>query len=409
MLILCGMLSAFGYSAFIQSPIPPSTSKNFFKDVNGDGKMDQVEIVFLGNLSREYLDSTVARLEIDWPDSNGISKTLSYPGSAIPFDSTHSNSIILDLSEKKNIASKTVLGLSSQTARIYFADSSQMPIPMREKISPIVESAYLSHHATGKDSLKVRFSEPVFESTPNADFLEYKHNGSIQTISATKVEWSEDHSTVRLIWNAGQGLPLPRDSVRILAGAVHDSSQNSSLENSPFAKISGAYPFQVRTNSLAYVDDSKSRSNIPIFERIFADTSAHRPLSSELGIAFDLGGKDFQEFVQEIAGISSDPVLPSDISIQISLRLYTNTGNYVTSVSSTTKCSDSFFPQGNCLDHPQTFFLKWNLMANDRSAVATGAYLAKIFVQVRYKDKTLWKSDIDKNSAQIWGIKRNSN
>ena len=48
-------------------------------------------------------------------------------------------------------------------------------------------------------------------------------------------------------------------------------------------------------------------------------------------------------------------------------------------------------------------------MANDRSAVATGAYLAKIFVQVRYKDKTLWKSDIDKNSAQIWGIKRNSN
>ncbi len=300
MLILCGMLSAFGYSAFIQSPIPPSTSKNFFKDVDGDGKMDQVEIVFLGNLSREYLDSTVARLEIDWPDSNGISKTLSYPGAAIPFDSTHRNSIILDLSEKKNIASKTVLGLSSQTARIYFADSSQMPISMREKLSPIVESAYLSHHATGKDSLKVRFSEPVFESTPNADFLEYKHNGSIQTISATKVEWSEDHSTVRLIWNAGQGLPLPRDSVRILAGAVHDSSQNSSLENSPFAKISGAYPFQIRTNSLAYVDDSKSRSNIPIFERIFADTSAHRPLSSELGIAFDLGGKDFQEFVQEI-------------------------------------------------------------------------------------------------------------
>jgi len=403
------MLSTFGYSAFIQSPIPPSTSKNFFEDVDGDGKMDRIEIVFLGNISRNYLDSTVARLEIDWPDSNGISKTLSYAGTDLPFDSTRANSVVLDLSGKTNIAKKTALALNSQTAKIYFADSSQMPIPMREKISPIVENAYLSHHATGKDSLKVRFSEPVFETTPNSDFLEFKHHGSVQTISATKVEWSDDHSIVRLIWNAGQGMPLPRDSVRIFASSVYDSALNKATEKSPFVKIAGAYPFQIRTNSLATGSSSEFQSNVPIFERILADTSAHRPISSELGVAFDIGGKEFREFVEEIAGISTEELSPNDVSFQISLRLYTNTGNYVTSVSSTTKCSDPLFPQENCLNYPKTFFLKWNQMSNDRSLVATGAYLAKIFVQVRYKDKTLWKNDADKNSAQIWGIKRNSN
>ena len=46
-------------------------------------------------------------------------------------------------------------------------------------------------------------------------------------------------------------------------------------------------------------------------------------------------------------------------------------------------------------------------MANDRSIVATGAYLAKIFATIRYKDKVLWKSDSGKNAAQIWGVKRN--
>lgn len=403
------MLPAFAFSAFIQNPIPPSSSKNFYFDDNGDGKMDKVEIVFLGNLSRRYLDSTVARICIEWPDSSGVSKTLSYAGTELSFDSTRANSIVIDLSKQTNIARKTTLNSASKTARIVFTDSTQMPIAMSEKISPIVESAYLSHHNSGKDSLRIRFSEPVFENSPNTDFLEFKHNGSIQTISASKVEWEKDHSTARLIWNAGQGLPLPRDSVRILTGALQDSLQNKSAENSSFVKIAGAFSFEIRTNSLATLNRNEPLLNVPIFERVFADTSAHRPSSSELGIAFDIGGKDFNTYIQEVAEISSAALSPDDISIQLALRLYTNTGNYVTSVSSETKCSDSHFPQSNCLENPQTFFLKWNLMSNDRSVVSTGAYLAKIFVAIRYKDKTLWKSDIGKNAAQIWGVKRNSN
>ena len=369
--------------------------------------MDQVEIVFLGNLSREYIDSTVDRVEFDWPDSNGVSKTWSYAGKEIPFDSLNANSVVLCIPKEASIARKTALNSASKTMRIFFSDASQMPVEMSEKIAPVVESAYMSHHASGKDSLHVRFSEPVFEISPNADFLEYKHGGSIQTISAAKVEWDKDRSTARLIWNSSQGLPLPRDSVRILANALQDSLQNRAKENSPFAKIAGAYPFEIRTNSLANLKSGASLLNVPIFERVFADTSAHRPSASELGVALDIGGKDFSDYIQEVAGNSSDKIQPGDISILLSLRLYTNSGNYVTSVSSETKCSDFHFPQGNCLENPQTFFLKWNFMANDRSVVATGAYLAKIFVTIRYKDKTLWKSDI--NTAQIWGVKRKSN
>ena len=126
--LLCGMLPAFGFSAFIQSPIPPSTSKNFFKDMNGDSQMDQVEIVFLGNLSREYLDSTVARLELNWKDRNGISQVLTFPGSELPFNASNVNSIVLDLSQNPNLYRNTSLTENSKTAKIVFRDSSELPI-----------------------------------------------------------------------------------------------------------------------------------------------------------------------------------------------------------------------------------------------------------------------------------------
>ena len=243
--LLCGMLPAFGFSAFIQSPIPPSTSKNFFKDMNGDSQMDQVEIVFLGNLSREYLDSTVARLELNWKDRNGISQVLTFPGSELPFNASNVNSIVLDLSQNPNLYRNTSLTEKSKTAKIVFRDSSELPISMSEKLSPIVESAYLAHHASGKDSLRVRFSEPVSETSPNADFLEFKHAGDVQTISAAQVEWDADRSSVLLIWDAGQGFPLPRDSIRVLAGMLQDSLLNKSLATAPYAKIAGAYPLIV--------------------------------------------------------------------------------------------------------------------------------------------------------------------
>ena len=406
--LLCGMLPAFGFSAFIQSPIPPSTSKNFFKDMNGDSQMDQVEIEFLGNLSREYLDSTVARLEFYWKDSSGISQVLAFQGSELPLDSSHVNSIVLDLSQNANLYRSTALSEKSKTAKIVFRDSSEMPIAMSEKLSPIVESAYLAHHSSGKDSLRVRFSEPVSEVSPNADFLEFKHAGNVQTISAAKVEWETDRSSALLIWNAGTGFPLPRDSVRILVGTLQDSLLNKALATGPYAKIAGAYPFELQTNSLAMIRESDTLDRAPIFERVFADTSAKLPSSAEHGVALKIGGKDFREYVQEFASSSTEKVLPGDISIQLSLRLYTTTGAYVTSVTSETSCSDSHFLDGNCLENPQTFFLKWNMMANDRSIVATGAYLAKIFATIRYKDKILWKSDSGKNAAQIWGVKRNS-
>ena len=405
--LLCGMLPAFGFSAFIQSPIPPSTSKNFFKDMNGDSQMDQVEIVFLGNLSREYLDSTVARLELNWKDRNGISQVLTFPGSELPFNASNVNSIVLDLSQNPNLYRNTSLTEKSKTAKIVFRDSSELPISMSEKLSPIVESAYLAHHGSGKDSLRVRFSAPVSETSPNADFLEFKHAGDVHTISAAQVEWDADRSSALLICDAGQGFPLPRDSIRVLAGMLQDSLLNKSLATAPYAKIAGAYPFELQTNSLAMIRESDTLDHAPIFERVSADTSAKLPSSAEHGVALKIGGKDFREYVQEFANSSTEKVLPSDISIHLSLRLYTTSGAYVTSVTSETSCSASHFLNGTCLENPQTFFLKWNLMANDRSIVATGAYLAKIFATIRYKDKVLWKSDSGKNAAQIWGVKRN--
>ena len=62
------VFSTSAFAAFIQKPIPPSAEKNFFLDANGDGFADQAEIIFLGNFSKESLDSSIKSISFYFPN-----------------------------------------------------------------------------------------------------------------------------------------------------------------------------------------------------------------------------------------------------------------------------------------------------------------------------------------------------
>ena len=194
--------------------------------------------------------------------------------------------------------------------------------------------------------------------------------------------------------------------MRIRPGALRDSSQNSVPETSPFALISGLSSIQLYTNSLSIPEESEALRNVPIFERIFSDTTEIHPNAQELGVALKLGGNEFRHFIQE--SVLLDSVFAENIAISIFLQIYTTQGEYVTGVHSETRCNDTRFLGGDCLQKQQILFLKWNLLASNRRKAATGAYLIKYSSSIRHQDKILWRSDNGKNSSAVWGIKRKS-
>lgn len=399
-----GFLLSNVLAAFIETPIPPSDSGNFFEDVDGDGKADFAHFSFIGKLSREYLDSAVARLSFEWPDAGGKFKEYAFCGKELPFDTASPSAIRIPLRRDGVSAFATTVNAHRQNAKILFSDSSSAEIPMSERIAPQIKSALLfSSEGVSGDSLGISFTEPVREVSPGTAFLEFKHAGEIFEFLSDENFWNDNKSSVRLVRSDGGSFPSPGDSIRIVPGRLADSSGNSPSAASPFREILDMFPFRLYTNSMTIVHSEDSLKASPIFERLFADTAAADFPKNSLGVAMPVGGKDFKSYIRRLAA-SPDP---SDLDFSVSMQIYTRTGEYVTSVHSKTKCSDSRFG-GNCFENPRTLFLKWNLMANDRRVVGTGTYLAKIQASVRYGGQILWQSGSGKDTVKTWGVKRSS-
>lgn len=389
-LTLAAFLPAFTTAAFIDSPIPPSEARNFFADTDADGRMDFVEIVFLGNLSREYLDSTVSELSFFFPDSVGKLREFAFAGQDLPFDSLRPNIILIDLSADKNISARTTeLSITTKTATILFADSSRMNIRMREKLPPqILAATNFSLDRGENDSLVILFSEPVEEISP--DFIEILRAGSAEKLFGQSPEWNAGRTRATFLFPKDSPKILARDSLRILAGSLRDSSKNLVPENSPAVEVRTFSSFRLRTNSLVNAP-AQNPDRTPIFELRFAEPSERHPTADELGLAIDFGKSDLR------------PADRENLSLAASLKLYTTRGEYVTGVHFEVQCSDDRFA-GDCIQNPRTVFLKWNLMSNDRRFVGTGAYLAKITAIVRSRGVPVWQ----KTEVQSWGVRRES-
>ena len=93
MLLLCGG----AFAAFIQSPIPPSSQQNFVRDTDGDGRMDQMEVRFLGNLTKEYITEMMDSLTFEWIDSSGAAKHYTVQKKQFALNQSNKRSVVIDL------------------------------------------------------------------------------------------------------------------------------------------------------------------------------------------------------------------------------------------------------------------------------------------------------------------------
>lgn len=429
---MCALALAGSASAgFIQSPIPPSLYNNYFRDADGDGKMDRIELYFLGNLTAENLAQTLDSLSYTWVDENGAVIRAVIPRGALVFDTVSARRLFYDLPQTVSIHKDlTESGISQfgsyGTVELYHTGTSaaldSVNVQMKDGMPPAIREVSLSIARNGskaEDTLSVSFTESATETQTGSNLFECKNAGNpdVRELSASILRWSDDRRTVILT-----GKSLSADSIRIREAVLKDSAGNRTQANSAFHTVNATYPVTIYTNTKAEVHAGDSLKKLPIFQWIFTAQGDSALTENELGIAFDAGGPEEATAIREALrrnrpretdGFKLEEITvdPSRLTFAIELRIFTNTGDYVTGTLGEIHCTDSRFSAGgqgtgNCLTNPKRILLRWNFMASDRRLVGTGAYIAQFPVRIAYDGILLYRSDKNGKFLQTWGVLR---
>lgn len=406
------LLAGSAFAGFIQSPIPPSSHENFLYDRDGDGRLDQMTVKFLGAVSREYLDQMVDSLTFDWADSSGALIHETFAGKDLEKDSSSNRVIKVDLNTLQHqfirltaLRSPLHSWGSLGNVHVFLADGTVYKVSMKDKMAPVaVRSDMRYYRGRSADTLTIHFSESV---VANCDvFLDYKSakDSVIRVLPPSKVEWNFGRTSANVIFDENLAVEerlVPKDSIRILQGCVSDSLKNISSD-SAFIFVRGYYPLDIYSSPMV-VDEQRSEDNLPIFSLLFEEEGSDFPNENAWGIAMDVMGNEFEKSVRTALGLSSkDPFEPSKLQIKYSLRIYTNLGSFVVGTSADVRGDD---PRFN--NNAARMFLRWNLMDGHRRRVGVGAYIASYVVQVTYDGRSVFQNESNSGYAtQIFGVQR---
>lgn len=409
------LLCSGAFGAFIQSPIPPSSKQNFYRDNDGNGRLDAIDIKFLGLVSDRYIEEMLDSLAFDWIDSLGEPKHFVALKSEFKMDSSDRRLIHVDLEKRQQgfapLTALATLDYSSSTfgsASLYLSDSTIFSLSMKDGMAPSVGYAHLrSRKGKGIDSLKIKFTEMVQPVDGCNILLEYKvaKDTVVKELAASMIHWNLWGTEA--IFEFNSEIPLeerisPRDSLRLLKKCVTDSASNLTFDGAAFFPVTGFYPLDVSIPSITVADNTPVPDDIPVFQTLFESPDDYSA-DSLWEISMEVMGDEFDNAVRENLGVGEKfKIDRHKLKVHFNIRIYTNLGSYVVGTQSEVMGDDVRF--ANSLSRLK---LRWNYMDSNRRRVGTGAYLANILVTIEYDGKTVFRNDRDHGtSAFTFGVKR---
>ncbi len=415
MALLMALLCGVSFAAFIQSPIPPSSKQNYFRDTDGDGRMDRIVLRFLGAISQEYIDQMIDSLDYTWLDSTGLVIRNVVLPEKMRIDSTSVRQVLIDVDQEEFERISTLAPYympmgSFGIVNLYLSDSTVFHISMRDGMAPSAIDAHLkSYRGHRVDSLWVNFTEWT-QVVDNCDaYLEFKKakDSTVRFLPASSVEWSMLAS--RALFTFDEDLSLdtrlaPGDSLRLTAGCLKDTSGNTIPEVARFVEVDGFYPFDLKTSTLVEDDGTAASDDAPVFQLMFIPLGeVGEESENSWNMKMEILGSGFEDALRNAEGLESqEPIDPSKLKITYNVRIYTNLGAYVAGTSSVVMGDDERFNMA-----PTNLQLRWNLKDAHRRRVGVGAYIANIFATIEYNGKVVYRNDNEPSSvSRVFGVTR---
>lgn len=413
-LTIAMFLLATGVWAFVQDPVPPSSQQNYFLDEDEDGRMDHLQIRFLGVITEEYINEKIDSLVVNWVDTLGHAIRVIIPKEKLVLDTVSNRKIFIDLSDKQNMFQQ-MTGLTSPdfftylsgSCELYLSDGTYYRVNVKDGMAPTIRSCQLkARRAGGTDTLKVSFSEkvkPAHSCDVYMEFWSFK-DSVVRELVPTSIEWNVFNNEAMLMFdgNASSNDRLSvRDSVRLLYACIKDSSDNAVTKKSKFHAVEGFFPFELFRQNLVTSSDQE-RLDDSVFQLSFEPLDAKVPNDSAWGVAVDVLGSDFETSIREILRMrSQDDFDASKVTVLFNLRIYTNLGSFVANTKYKIKGNDKRFKKS-----AKRLFLRWNMMDAHHRRVGSGAYLANIAVIIKYDGKTVYYSEDEGITTQVFGVLR---
>ena len=402
-------------------------------DTDGDGVLDQIVAVFDKKLTKEDIDGSLY-MTFPWYSYRGMMIQLQAQPADMKIDPKDSTRVIWDVFATMKLASGvTSISEDLPQANIYtyykiFGETfvNEDAAPLVDKMAPVVSSATLNYGKKA-DTLLVVFSEPIHtKDLKGEDYFSYVHGSEVIELNPTRIDWSADGLTAKLVFNGSDGTIMPGDSIMVRKGAkdaIKDNYGNEAGDNPQSVIIGGLLNHLVEATNMGTFDlnddtpredaDGKTYtlqtvSSVNLRYMPGSTTKEDMEKEGALGQLVQLGERFVPQLLdraQVSADGSYDPTVldslkPEDVYISFIVNYFDHLGQYVNDTIITVPCNSPKFG-GNCLETDKKVFVNWNFKDHKGRFVGTGVYNVQFKMVVRYEDKKIVEEIKDK-----WGVRR---
>lgn len=411
----------------------PSSQNVEYWDTDGDGVLDQIVTVFDKKLTKEDIEGTLY-MTFPWYSYRGMIIQLQAQPADLKIDPKDSTRVIWEVTSPTRLASGvTSISDKLPQANVFtyysiFGETfvSEEVAPLVDKMSPVVASATLSYGKKA-DTLLVVFSEPISsKNLKGNDYFSYIHGEETIELNPSRIDWSSDGLTAKLVFNGSQGTIMPGDSLVIHKGArdaIKDNYDNIAGEKPQAVIIGGLLnhlvestnmgTFDINDDRVVGEDDGKTYTLQTVSSvnlRYVPGTTTKEDMEKEgaLGQLVQLGERFVPQLLDR-AQVSADgtydpsvldSLKPEDVYISFIVNYFDHLGQYVNDTTITVPCNSWKFG-GNCLETDKKVFVNWNFKDHKGRFVGTGVYSVQFKMIVRYENKKIEEEIKDK-----WGVRR---
>lgn len=411
----------------------PQVQNVEYWDTDGDGVLDQIVAVFDKKLTKDDIDSTLY-MTFPWYSYRGMMIQLQAQPVDLKIDPKDSTRVVWEVFSTTKLASGvTSISEDLPQANIYtyykiFGETfvNEDVAPLVDKMAPVVASATLDYGKKA-DTLLVMFSEPIHtKDLKGKDYFSYVHGEEVIELNPTRIDWSADGLSAKLVFNGSDGTIMPGDSIMVRKGAkdaIKDNYDNAAGENPQSVIIGGLLNHLVEATNMGSFDlnddtpredaDGKTYTLQTVSSvnlRYVPGSTTKEDMEKEgaLGQLVQLGERFVPQLLdraQVSADGSYDPTVldslkPEDVYISFIVNYFDHLGQYVNDTIITVPCNSPKFG-GNCLETDKKVFVNWNFKDHKGRFVGTGVYNVQFKMVVRYEDKKIVEEIKDK-----WGVRR---
>ena len=412
----------------------PSAKNVEYWDTDGDGVLDQIVTVFDKKLTAADIENTLY-MSYPWYSFRGMMIQLQAQPENLKIDPKDSTRVIWDVVSTTRLA-QGVTSISEKLpeANVYtyysvFGETfvGEQTVPLVDKMSPMIASATLNYGKKA-DTLLVVFTEPIMtDNLKSNDYFLYIHGDEKIELNPTRIDWSSDGLSAKLVFNGSNGTIMPGDSLMIrrhsAKDALMDSYGNIAGENPQSVVIGGLLNHLVESTNMGSFDANDDRSwdegdgktytlqtasSVNLRYVPGSTTKEDMEKDGALGQLVQLGERFVPQLLdraQVSADGSYDPSVldslkPEDVYISFIVNYFDHLGQYVNDTVITVPCNSPKFG-GNCLETDKKVFVNWNFKDHKGRFVGTGVYNVQFKMIVRYEDRKIEEEIKDK-----WGVRR---